>query len=158
MNKKQLTVVCLMVMSLVAGCNYLRTFPLYSEVWIEHPEHIKLFEDYNIDYFIQSLPDSDVTKTYLSTKAQVSDYLDKHKDLSKDISTALNELKIKKGMTTGQVILVIGEPAKKKISKDGIELWVYNQSGIRQWYYKWGKLRFKDGILVKIRDSYRYSG
>ncbi len=142
--------VCLSLIGCACVGNHLRTFPLYSEVSIEHPDHVKLFEDFNIDYFVKDLPNSDVTKEYLRIDARVSDYLNKHNDIPADIATALKQHMIKRGMTQEQVVLLLGEPTAKKILKNYVEQWVYGKDKKFQWYYDWGKLWFERGLLTGI--------
>ena len=64
----------------------------------------------------------------------------------------LEALIFQKGMTAEQIILVVGEPRRKKILKGKSEQWVYSgaRGGVLQWYYQWGKLKFHDGYLVDI--------
>lgn len=149
---------CLELVGCASIGNHFREFPLYSEVWIEHPEYVYIFEGSNMDYFLNHLPDSDFTKTYLRIKARISDYINEHKNISSDISVALERLKIKRGMTKEQVILVVGKPTNKKMLKDNSELWIYkgdrHKIGEVTWYYDWGKLKFQNEVLADIEVKY----
>ena len=135
---------------LLTGCNHLRTFPLYSEISVNNSEHVQLFEDLNVDYFLKELPNSDITREYLSIKERVSEYLSKNDNISPGMAVALKQHMVKRGMNQEQVVLLIGEPTTKRTMKDNGEQWFYGKDRKFQWYYDWGKLYFHDGLLTNI--------
>ena len=152
MVKKRFIIAIVILLFLITGAwvgrNYLRTFPLYSEVYVEHPDSIKLKYYDSPDWWDYS--------TLTSIRKQITDYLVKHPNIDTDITHSLKNLSITKGMNTRQVPLVIGEPSKKKILKDNEELWIYTgtSGGVLCWYYEWGKVRFKNRILKDIEVKY----
>lgn len=128
----------------LVGCNYFREFPLYSEVHVETPGSIQL--DYYDDPAWWDYP------TLSSIRKRVDTYLKANLDVSPNVRDSLRELQIKKGMDKEQVLSVIGEPTKKQFLPDGREEWLYRAdvAGTLRWYYRWGKLRFQNGILSDI--------
>ena len=140
----------LVLLSLLSpiGCNYLRTFPLYSELHVAHPDFIAL----------QYLDDPrwwDYA-TLSSIRQSVADYIISHPNLRPDISESLRHLTIRKGMDTEQVLAVLGPPKKRQTLADAMEIWTYDgrKGGVRSWYYSWGKLQFNRGILMDIEVEY----
>lgn len=125
-----------------------KTFPLASEIFIEHPNSIKL------DYYDN--PEWWDYKNLSKIRERIKDYLERNPDISINIKSVLNALEFEKGMNKEQVLLVTGEPRKRKVLKDGTELWTYSgaKGGILQWYYEWGRLKFKDGILMDIEAQF----
>jgi len=128
----------------LVGCNYLREFPLYSEVHVETPDSIRL------DYYDN--PAWWDYSTLSSIRKGVDAYLRANPNVSPDVRDSLRELQITKGMDKEQVLSVIGEPTKKQVLPDGGEEWLYKAevAGTLRWYYRWGKLRFQNGILSSI--------
>ena len=128
----------------LVGCNYLREFPLYSEVYVETPDSIRL--DYYDDPAWWDYP------TLSSIRKRVGAYLQANPNISPDMRDSLQGLQIKKGMDKEQVLSVVGEPTKKQVSPDGVEEWLYKSdvAGTLRWYYRWGKLRFQNGVLSEI--------
>lgn len=128
----------------LVGCNYLREFPLYSEVYVETPDSIRL--DYYDDPAWWDYP------TLSSIRKRVEAYLAANPHVSPDVQAALRALEIRKGMDKSQVLLVVGEPTRKQGLPDGREEWLYKKdvAGTLRWYYHWGKLRFQNGILADI--------
>ncbi|MBF0386192.1 MAG: hypothetical protein HQL27_10055 [Candidatus Omnitrophica bacterium] len=141
------------IVFLLSGCNYLREFPLYSEVYVEHPPKIQLFTQGLINSFT-AYSDTENAKEYFRIKKRISDYLDKNKNLSGDITVALENSEVILGMDKEQVALVLGLPTRKVLHDKTIELWIYegdrSDIGERVWYYKWGKLKFENGTLKDI--------
>ena len=151
--KKLLTIAC--IMGLLNGCNYLRTFPLYSEVYIEHPQRIQLFTSGLINA-LAAYPNqnTDNAKEYFRIIKRISDYLHKNNKLNTNVVAALQNIEVILGMDEEQVALVVGWPTKKIPLDNNVDLWIYmgDRSSIseRIWYYKWGKLRFENKILKDI--------
>lgn len=156
MRKIYLTSISIVII-LLSGCNYFRTFPLYSEVRIEHPESIQLFDDYIIGLKEEAIKKGQIaygTKIYSKIKNRITDYLSEHKNISSEIMNALGHFRIIPGINTDEVLLLVGQPTRIIKSKNGGETWVYSgdRSKIEEWdwYYKWGKLKFEGGILKDI--------
>lgn len=128
----------------LAGCNYLREFPLYSEVYVETPDSIRL------DYYDD--PAWWDYSTLSSIRNRVDAYLKANPNVNPDMRDSLRGLRIKKGMDKAQVLLVVGEPTKKQMLQDGREEWLYKAdvAGTLRWYYRWGKLQFQNGTLSNI--------
>lgn len=126
----------------LTGCNYLRTFPLYSELYIERRDSITL----------KDLGDP----TLASIRQSVEVYCTTHKDVPSDVCESLRQVTIRKGMDMEQVVAVLGLPRERERLTDATEVWTYDQSveGTRRWYYSWGKLQFDRGILVDIEAEY----
>lgn len=149
-NKKQIVFI-LAIALLLSGCNHLRTFPLYSEVYVEHPESIKLsyyeVSEYN-------------TPEMLAASKRIEDYLSKNPDTTFSIEGALRALKVEKGMTKEQVVLVIGEPWEKKDLNDMTELWKYKKYDEKDYRFlltlnDLTELKFRNGILIDY-DRWAY--
>ncbi|MEW6170761.1 MAG: hypothetical protein AB1472_04325 [Candidatus Omnitrophota bacterium] len=142
----------------ITGCNYLRTFPLYSEVRVEHPENILLFNDYFANLMEKSIKENRLdlhsVKIYSKLKERILNYLSQKKDINENIILALKEFKVIRGMNTSEVALVLGKPTKKIELDNNNESWIYlgDRSGVEEWdwYYKWGKAIFQNGILTDI--------
>jgi hypothetical protein len=135
----------------LCGCNYLRTFPLYSKVYIEHPEKIQIFDEskwVNNPYY----EGSDRHKRVSQLKTAVEFYINSHPNTKPEISNAMRNLIIVKGMNKSEALIIAGSPTKK-ILKNGKEIWLYKKwPDLFSWYYKWGKLKFKDDILFDIEQ------
>lgn len=134
---------------LLSGCGYLDILIACTpRPYIEHPNSIKL------DYYDNS--DWWDYKNLSLIRHRIKDYLNKNTDVSSDVKSSLENLTFENGMTKEQVILVIGEPAKKKMLKNKNEQWIYSgaRGGVLQWYYRWGKLIFSEGRLVDIEVQY----
>lgn len=144
--KKVLTL--LLILIFLSGCNYLRKFPSYSEVYVEHPDYVQLFRGIKAEQ-IRAI------SAYPKIKQRVLYYLEKVEDIEPEIATGLNALRIQKGMRKGHVFLLTGEPTKKKILRDNKELWIYKgdryKKGECDWYYHWAKLMFEHGVLIDIQ-------
>jgi len=111
MKKKILKIV--LIAFLLNGCNYMRTFPLYSEVSVEHPQRIELFTPGIIEVYTGN-PDSDNAKAYFRIKERIASYLNEKEDLRGDVADALKNCEVISGMDKEQVTLVLGLPTKKK--------------------------------------------
>ena len=151
MNKKILRIIFIAL--LFNGCNYLRVFPLYSEVYVDHPQRIQLFTPGLIKSFT-GYPDTENAKSYFRIRERISNYLDKNKNLSSDVVVALKNSEVTLGMDKEQVALVLGLPTKKRLLDQTTDLWIYegdrSNIGERVWYYKWGKLKFENDVLKDI--------
>ena len=122
---------------------------LLARIYIEHPEAIQLTHP----------TVSPTTERHI--RRRVNAYLEDHSSsIRPDVKSALVELKILKGMNQEQVRVIAGEPSKRKILRDKIEMWTYNRDlsgeAFREaefptgWYYGWAKLKFQNGALVDI--------
>lgn len=151
-NKQLLTIAC--IVGIFSGCNYLRTFPLYSEVYIEQPQKIQLFTPGLINA-VSAYPKTENAKVYFRIKERISNYLDKNSNLDANILAALKNSEVILGMSEEQVVLVVGQPTKKISLGGNSDLWIYkgDRSKVdeRVWYFKWGKLRFENNILKEIK-------
>lgn len=151
MNKKILRIAFIVL--LLNGCNYLREFPFYSEVYVDHPPRIQLFTQGLINSFTTN-SNTENAKSYFRIKERILDYLDKNRNLSDDIVVALKNSEIIFGMDKEQVVLVLGLPTRKVSADKTSDLWIYegdrSNIGERVWYYKWGKLKFENNILKDI--------
>lgn len=144
MKFKQLTLICVMGL-LLSGCEYIGAFLVcIPKTYIEHPNFIKL------DYYDN--PEWRDYKNLTLIRERIRDYLNKNTDINSEVKNSLENLSFKKGMTKEQVILVIGNPVKKRILKNKSERWIYSgvDGGVLQWYYRWGKLEFSDERLTDI--------
>ena len=132
----------------LTGCNYLRTFPLYSELYIEHRDFIELKHIDDPRWWDYPM--------LASIRQRVEVYCTTHTDVPPDICESLRHLTIRRGMDTEQIVAVLGLPRIRQRLTDVTEVWTYDQSveGVRRWYYSWGKLRFDRGILVDIEAEY----
>jgi hypothetical protein len=127
------------------GCNYFRTFPFPSEIYVEHPDSIKLVYPMNLPGASISL-----VKEW-KVRPRVDAYLKEHADLPADVRAALQALEIKKGMEREQVELLVGKPSRRRVRKDGVEVWTYaRRKDEPAWYYGWSKLYFRNGTLADI--------
>ncbi len=148
MKFKQIVLISVMGL-LLNGCGYIDAFIACApRPYIERPNSIKL------DYYDN--PEWWDYKNLSLIRGRIRDYLDKNTNIEPDIKNSLKNLTFQRGMTKEQVLLVIGEPAKKKVLKDKNELWIYSgaKGGVLQWYYRWGKLTFSDDKLVDIEVEY----
>lgn len=129
----------------LSGCNYLRMFPLYSELYVASPSSIKL--DYVDDPRWWDYP------TLSMIRGRVEEYCATHPDVPVDVAESLRALVVRDGMDADQVMAVLGRPSKRRRLSSTSELWTYRNrrvAGVRRWYYSWGKLQFDDGRLVQI--------
>jgi len=132
----------------LVGCNHLRTFPLYSEVFIEHPEFIKINCYENNTY--------NIPKERLAWE-QIKTYLDKNTGVSFSIKSALKALRIEKGMNKEQIVLIIGEPDSKEVLNNITEVWRYDEKkdNILRTINWVSQLKFQNNILIDYnRESY----
>jgi len=130
----------------LSGCNYFRTFPFPSEIYVEHPDSVKLV------YPMPNMPGTSVSLVKeWRVRPRIEAYLEKHPDLPADVKAALQALEIKKGMDREQVQLLVGKPSRRCVRKDGVEVWTYaRRKDEPAWYYGWSKLHFKGGLLSDI--------
>ena len=132
-------------LALLLGC--LSTWGC-NRVFVTHPDAIE-FKHPTISY-----------STEAHIQKRVADYLNKHPDIDLNVKSALLTSTIIKGMDQDQVLVVVGEPSKRKIVGNEIEEWTYTESlsgdAFREakfpgsWYYNWAKLTFKRGKLADM--------
>src|SRR3989338_7745233 len=142
MKFKQSILICVVTLMLT-GCGSVSALIVCTpKPYIEHPQSIKL------DYYDD--PGWWDYKNLSLVRQRIKDYLNKENSIDADVKNSLEALTFHNGMTKEQIVLVIGEPVKKKILKDNNEQWTYSgaKGGVMQWYYRWGKLKFFDGKLV----------
>jgi len=123
-------------------------WPFIPKPYIEHPNLIRLtyLDDPNWwDY-----------KTLSLVRQRVNSYLDQKPNMSPENKKFMEEFSFRKGMNQEQISVIIGAPRKINTLNDGSSLWVYSgvNGGMLQWYYKWGKLKFSNGILTDIEVQY----
>jgi len=145
MREKLLGVSLLLLALFLTSCNHLRTFPLYSEVYIEHPVSIKINYYEISDY---------TTPEMRSAYKRVESYLNKNPNTSFSIKTALRALRVEKGMSKEQVRLIIGKPWRKEILDNTSELWIYEKYDEKDYRFllvlnDLSKLKFKNGVLIE---------
>jgi outer membrane protein assembly factor BamE (lipoprotein component of BamABCDE complex) len=133
------------------GCNYLRTFPLYSEVYVEYPEFIQLTYHELSDYSSPEL---------VEAHGRVLGYLKKNPATAWAVAAALKSLRIEKDMSKEQVMLILGSPDKKLVLNESMESWSYEHQ--REEGAKFllalndiSSLKFQNDILVEYD---RWSG
>ena len=80
----------------IFGGNYYRVFPLYSEVYIEHPDFIKL------DYIDR--PEWWDYPTLATIRKNINDYLEQNPDIASNISATLKNLSIKKASISTRLL------------------------------------------------------
>lgn len=134
------------------GCNYLRTFPLYSEIYTEHTDKVQLFDErlwMNNQFYQGSDRQKDVSKLKQSVEA----YLKSNPNTRPELAEAMRELIFSKGMSPAEVMAVAGKPSSRSL-KDNEEVWIYKKDGLLSWYYRWGKLTFKNNLLVDIEAQH----
>ena len=134
---------------ILTGCNYLRTFPLYSELYVESPEFIEL--KYLDDPKWWDYP------SLSAIRRRIDDYCTTYPDIPAEVAASLRRLTVRKGMNADQIAAVLGQPAKRQRLSPASELWTYDDRriwGVRRWYYSWGKLRFDDGRLARVDVEY----
>jgi hypothetical protein len=143
MEMHRMKIVIWLMVLVLSGCNHLRTFPLYSEVYVEHPDFIKL-SYYEPSGYTDAIPET--REAY----ERIEDYLSKNLDVPFSIRAALRAFRVEKGMNEEQVRLIIGEPRRKKILKDGSELWIYDKKDYRHLLAInfLSRLKFKNGTLI----------
>ncbi len=137
------------------GCNplnYIRTFPLYSEIKIEHPEFINEV-GHEKDY--RGWSPGFLTPEMEPIRERVNVYLNQHPEVPSSIKSSLQELRVEKGMSQEQVLLIMGEPSGKingvyEGTNKSYETWIYGTLSLRS-------VTFNDGILHTSLDLYRYS-
>lgn len=146
MNSFIPVIIILFIVILLIGCTSANSFLLPSEERIEHPDFVKL-------NFLDD-PEWWNYSNVLKIKKRVKSYLDSNPDTKSEFKLALQELKIVKGMSKEEVFAVVGEPTKVVRENDGVELLVYEGKtdidDVIGWYSGWGKLRFKNNVLVDI--------
>lgn len=137
------------VIVILVGCNHLRAFPLESEVYIRHYDEVQLFDEskwINNPYYIGS----DKYKAVESKKELIDEYRSKNPDASIKNLEAMNAFKLVVGMNKEEVEIMAGKPSQKYNDERG-EVWVYKRwPDTFAWYYKWGKLKFENDVLVDI--------
>ncbi len=150
-RREILKVFLIIVIIFFSGCNYLRNFPLYSELHVRQYESKQLFNEKEwIDnpYYKGSKRYLDVSKL----KNRVKSYLDTYPETPSLQAEAMRELTLLKGMNEDQVIALAGKPTNINKKKFNEEIWTYRRwrSDPFVWYYSWGHLKFKDKILTII--------
>ncbi|MBM3251720.1 MAG: hypothetical protein FJZ11_02940 [Candidatus Omnitrophica bacterium] len=146
MNSFIPVLIILFIVILLTGCASANGFLLPSEEHIEHLNSVRL--NYLDD------PGWWNYSNVLKIKERVKSYLDSNPETKNEFKLALQELKIVKGMSKEEVFTVVGKPTKVSRENDGIELLIYEGKtdidDVIGWYSEWGKLRFKNNILVDI--------
>lgn len=134
------------------GCNYLRTFPLYSEIYTEHADKVQLFDErkWLSNQFYQG---SDKQLEVSELKQSVETYLKSNPNTKPKVAEAMRELVFSKGMSQAEVMVVAGKPSSR-FFKDNEEIWIYKKDGLFRWYYGWGKLTFRNTLLADIETQY----
>jgi hypothetical protein len=147
-NGRVLLATSLLVFSL-AGCNWLRFFPLYAELYVQEHESIALD-------FVDS-PGWWDYPTLAATRERVEVYVARHPDVPSDVVEALRRLTFRRGMNPDQILAVIGPPSRQEQFTDGGQLWTYDDRqvwGMRRWYYSWGRVWFEQGTVARIEAKY----
>ena len=142
-NKLLVNIVLWLSTLFVSGCDR-----LFARTYVEHPASVQ-FKHSTVSL---------TTEGHI--RRRVSAYLEDNASIQPDVKSALLELKIHKGMSQEQVKVIVGEPSKRKILRDKVEVWTYDRDvsgeAFREaefptsWYYGWAKLKFQNGALVDI--------
>lgn len=137
-------ILLILIFSLL-GCQTVNDFVLREEERVEHPDSVK-------SYYMDD-PNWWCYKKFEVIRNSISEYLVTHPNVSSEISTALNKIRIQKGMTKEEVGLLLGRPNSFQ-QVNGTELLVYDKlKGIYAevpWDIKTFHLEFKNGRLVVI--------
>ena len=144
----------LSIIPMLCGCNYLRTFPLYSEVYVQYYNEIQLF---NEKIWVNKLyyKKSDKFKRAEAIKKLVSAYKNENPNVDFVILEAMENFKLVTGMKKLEAEIIAGKPSQKYRNKLGHEVWLYKKwPDVFTWYYKWGKLEFENNMLINIEAQH----
>ena len=122
---------------------------LLARIYVEHPGAVQLTH-----------PTVSPT-TERQIRRRVDAYLQAHSSsIHPDVKSALVGLRMVRGMSQEQVKAMVGQPSKRKILINEVEVWTYDKDlsgeAFREaefptgWYYGWAKLKFQRGTLVDI--------
>jgi hypothetical protein len=122
---------------------------LKTEIYTEHCKKVQIYNEsvwLNNPYY----PGSDRQIKASQIRRAVKDYLDSHPDTKSTVSEAMNNFTIITGMTKTEAAIIVGNPSRKRTENDH-RIWVYTKDTYPFiWYYKKGKLIFKNDILIDI--------
>ena len=146
----------------LGGCNYLRLYPQYSEIYIQHQEAVRIFDE-NSRFQKEWVLDPLKFRLMQKQKEEIENYINSSAQVPEKIKNALRSFTLMTGMNPGEVELLIGKPSIIKDRGTVKEKWIYKEKDRPlkyYWFYDWAKLHFKKGILddieikhVKIYDD-----
>ena len=139
---------------LFGGCNYFRTFPLYSEVYTKNYEEIQIFDESKwIDnpYY----KGSERYEWADEKKKAIGEYRSKNSNVDAKILKVMGAFKLVVGMSKIEAEIIAGKPTHKSKNELGQDVWIYKRSSdLSSWYYQWGKLRFENDLLIGIEAQH----
>lgn len=145
-----------LLISTFLGCNYMRMYPTYSEVSVQHRKSVRIYNE-NDKFFKERILDPKKYKAIQKQKQEIEDYISTKEDLSEDKKKALRNVTLTAGMSGEDVKVMIGEPSKIKRKGKYIEIWIYKEKDVPvkyYWFHEWAKLHFDSGKLTDIETKH----